>query len=69
MNEHKARANLRSDAPRGLKGLQYLAWCIGRDDAYLRNPPVRYRRYEMRYRAAYRKGYLAQQEANKPLDP
>lgn len=50
--------------PKRLRLIEALAWEIGRDDAYLGNPPIRSRNYEKRFKLLYQNGYLAQKKAN-----
>lgn len=45
--------------PAGLRGLQALAWSIGNDDALLHGRPIHRAHYDLRFRASYRRGYLA----------
>ena len=45
--------------PAGLRGLQALAWSIGNDDAMVHGRPLHRGRYDRRFRASYRRGYLA----------
>ena len=51
--------------PDGLKTLQGLAWCLGRDDAWKSRGPFRGDRYDARYRPFYGAGYSAQKAAMK----
>lgn len=48
-----------TEHPSGLRGLQALAWSIGNDDALLHGRPIHRGRYDRRFRASYRRGYLA----------
>lgn len=48
--------------PEGLKVLESLAWCIGRDDAHELLPPHRCKTYRASLRDLYLMGYRAQRQ-------